>query len=61
MSATSQLLTFDRRPSEPLGILPQFPISLGRKIVYIVVIVMEDPLDFNMILGHNYVYDKERK
>ena len=27
MSVTNQLVAFDRRPSEPLGVLPQLPIS----------------------------------
>ena len=35
-----ELLDFDRRPSEYLGILPQFPISLGGKIILIDVIVV---------------------
>jgi hypothetical protein len=30
---TNHLLDFNRRPSEPLGILPQLPITLGGKIV----------------------------
>jgi hypothetical protein len=39
-----------------LGILSQFPISLGGKTLLVDVIVVQDPLDFNMLLGHDYVY-----
>jgi hypothetical protein len=56
VSASHELLDFDRCPSEYLGILPQFPISLGGKIVLVDVIVVQGPLDFNMLLGHDYVY-----
>jgi hypothetical protein len=56
MSASHELLAFDRHPSEYLGVLPQLPISLGGKIVNVDVIVVQDSLDFNMLLGHDYVY-----
>jgi hypothetical protein len=56
VSASHELLDFDRRPSEYLGVLPQFPISLGGKIVHVYVIVVQGPLDFNMLLGRDYVY-----
>ena len=42
--------------SEPLGVLPQFPITLGGKIVSIDIMVMKDPLDFNFLLGCDYIY-----
>ena len=32
VSASHELLDFDRRPSEYLGIIPQFPISLGGRL-----------------------------
>jgi hypothetical protein len=56
VSASHELLDFDRCPSEYLGILPQLPISLGGKIVLVDVIVVQGPLDFNMLLGRDYVY-----
>jgi hypothetical protein len=56
LSATSELISFDRRPSECLGILPQFPISLGGKIVLVDLLVVSSPLEFNMLLGRDYVY-----
>jgi hypothetical protein len=55
-SSSHELLAFDRFPSEYLGVLPQLPISLGGKIVLVDVIVVQGPLDFNMLLGHDYVY-----
>jgi hypothetical protein len=54
--ASHELLAFDRCPSKYLGVLPQFPISLGGKIVHVDVIVVQVPLDFNMLLGRDYVY-----
>jgi hypothetical protein len=56
VSASHELLDFDRRPSEYLGVLPQFPISLGGKIVPVDVTVVQGPLDFNLLLGRDYVY-----
>ena len=56
VSATDQILDFNRRPTAPLGILPHLPITLGGKIVCIGVMVVQGPLDFNLLLGHDYVY-----
>ena len=50
------MLAFNRRTSQPLRILPQFPVSLGGKIVFIDVMVVQDPLDFSLLLGRDYVY-----
>lgn len=54
--ASSKLLAFNRRTSEPLGILPQMPITLGRKSVSIEVMVVQGPKDFNFLLGLDYIY-----
>jgi hypothetical protein len=56
VSSSHELLDFDRRPSEYLGVLPQLPILLGEKIVRVDVIVVQGLLDFNMLLGRDYVY-----
>jgi hypothetical protein len=56
VSVTQNLLAFNRRTSHPLGVLPQFPITLGGKIVFIDVMVVQDPLDFDLLLGRDYVY-----
>ena len=39
-----------------LGILPRFPITLGGKIICIDVMVVQGPLDFNLLLGRDYFY-----
>ena len=54
--ATNQILDFNRRPTTPLGILPHFPITLEEKTICIDVMVFQGPLDFNLLLGHDYVY-----
>ena len=51
-----QLLVFNRSISEPLGVLPQFPITLGGKTINIDVMVMQGPLDFNFVLDCDYIY-----
>jgi hypothetical protein len=53
---TQNLLAFNRRISQPLGTLPQFPVTLGGKTVFIDVMVVQDPLDFALLLGRDYVY-----
>ena len=53
---TDQILDFNLRPTTPLGIRPQLPITLEGKTVSIDVMVVQDPLDFNMLLGHDNVY-----
>jgi hypothetical protein len=53
---TQNLLAFNRRTSQPLGTLPQFPVTLGGKTVFIDVMVVQDPLDFALLLGRDYVY-----
>jgi hypothetical protein len=53
---TQNLLDFKRRTSQPLGTLPQFLITLGGKNVFIDVMVVQDPLDFTLLLGRDYVY-----
>jgi hypothetical protein len=56
VSVTQNLFSFNRRTSHPLGILPSFPVTLGGKIVFIDVMVVQDPFDFNLLLGRDYVY-----
>jgi hypothetical protein len=48
---TQNLLSFNRRTSQPLGTLPQFPVTLGGKTIFIDVMVVQDPLDFSLLLG----------
>jgi len=56
VSTSHELLDFDKCLSEYLGILPQFPISLGGNIVNANFIVIQVSLYFNILLGHDYVY-----
>ena len=56
VSIASQLMAFDRRTCIYLGILSQKPVTLGGKTVLVDFMVIEDPLDFNMLLGCDYVY-----
>ena len=49
-------MAFDRRTCIALGILAHTPVTLGGRIVLVDFMVIEDPLDFNMLLGHDYVY-----
>jgi hypothetical protein len=53
---TQNLLSFNRRTSQHLWTLPQFPVTLGGKNVFIDVMVVQDPLDFSLLLGRDYVY-----
>jgi len=53
---TQNLLAFNRATSQPLGIFPKLPITFGGNTIYIDVMVIEDPLDFNLLLGHDHVY-----
>ncbi|WP_208081129.1 hypothetical protein, partial [Bacteroides uniformis] len=43
---TQNLIAFYRTISEPLGILPKFPITLEGKTIYIDILVVQVPLDF---------------
>ena len=47
---TQNLLAFNGGTSQPLGILPKFPITLGGKTVYIDVMVVQGPLNYNYSL-----------
>ena len=50
------LTDFDKGTSRPLGILPDVPITLRRKIVHMNVMVVQGPLDYNLLLGRDYIY-----
>jgi hypothetical protein len=56
ISITQTPFSFNRRTDQPLGILPHFPVTLGGKIIIIDVMVVQDPLDFDLLLGQAYVY-----
>ena len=56
MPVTHNLLAFNVTISEHLGILPKFPITLEGKTVCIDLMLVLGPLDFNLLLGKDYVY-----
>jgi hypothetical protein len=48
------LTAFDGHSFHPHGILPTFLVHLGGKIVEVYVEVADAPLDYNLLLGHNW-------
>ena len=54
--AAPNLTAFDGGTSQPLGILPKFPITLGGKTIYIDVSVTQGASEFSLLLGRDYVY-----
>ena len=50
------LTCFDKGTSRPLGILPNVPITLRGKTVHMKVMVVQGPLDYNLLLGRDYIY-----
>ena len=51
LETDSQFLAYDRRYGEPMGVLPQLSITLGGNIFLIDMVVVEHPLDFNILLS----------
>ena len=56
MPKMRNLTGFDKGTSRPLGILPNVPITLRSKNIYLNVMVVQGPLDYNLLLGHDYIY-----
>jgi hypothetical protein len=52
----TMLSDFEDRSFHPHGILPAFPVQLGGKMVEVDVEVVDAPLDYNLLLGHNWTY-----
>jgi hypothetical protein len=52
----TMLIAFDGRSFHPHGIIPTFPVQLGGKTVEVDVEVVDVPLDYNLLLGHNWTY-----
>jgi len=50
------LTGFDKETSRPLGILPNVPVILKGKTVQMNVMVVQGPLDYNLLLGRDYIY-----
>ena len=52
----TMLIAFDGHSFQPHGILLVFPVQLGGKTVVVDVEVVDAPLDYNLLLGHNWTY-----
>ena len=50
------LVGFHREITRPLGILPNVPITLEGKTIQIGLMVVQGPLDYNLLLGRDYIY-----
>jgi hypothetical protein len=57
LSKSSNMLTaFEGHSFHPHDILHAFPVQLGGKTVEVEVEVVDVPLDYNLLLGHNWTY-----
>ena len=54
--STTMLRAYDGHPTRSQGILLYVPISLGGKTVLIDIEVVNAQLDYNLLLGRNYMY-----
>ena len=52
----TMLTAFDGRSFHPHGILPSLKVCLGEKTIAIEVEVVDAPLDYNLLLGRNWIY-----
>jgi len=50
------LTGFDKGTSRPLGILPNVPITLRSKAIHMNIMVVQGPLDYDLLLGRDYIY-----
>jgi hypothetical protein len=50
------LRAYNGRPSSPEGIFQNVPIELRGKTILIHIIVINAPLDYNILFGHSYMY-----
>ena len=56
---TTLLTAFDGHSHRPHGIVPAFPICVGGKTVNIEVEVVDASLDYNLLLGRNWIYEMD--
>ena len=57
--SATMLTTFDGRSFQPHGILPSLKVQLGGKTIAIEVEVVDAPLDYNLLLGRNWMYSTQ--
>ena len=55
----NMLTAFDGRTFQSHGILPSLEVQLGGKIIAIEVQVVYAPLDYNLLLGRNWIYNMQ--
>ena len=53
----TMLTTFNGIYFQPHGILPSLEVQFGGKTVAIEVKVVDAPLDYNILLGRNWIYN----
>lgn len=54
--STISLKAYDGHPSKPQGLYQNFPMELDEKKVHINIEVNYAPLDYNVLLGHSFMY-----
>ena len=57
--SATMLIAFDGRYFQPHGILPSLKVQLGGKTITIEVEVVDAPLDYNILLGRNWMYSMQ--
>ena len=59
--STTMLTAFDGRSFRPHGLLPSLKVCLGGKTIVIEIEVVDVPLDYNLLLGRNWMYSMQVK
>ena len=57
--SATMLIVFDGRSFRPHEILPSLKVHLGGKTIAIEVEVVDTPLDYNLLLGRNWMYSMQ--
>ena len=57
--SATMLTSFDGRSFRPHEILPSLRVHLGGKTIAIEVKVVDVPLDYNLLLGRNWMYSMQ--
>ena len=57
--SATMLTSFDGRSFRPHGIIPSLKVQLGGKTIVIEVEVVDVPLNYNLLLGRNYMYSMQ--
>ena len=57
--SSNMLITFDGRSFRSHEILPSLEVQLGGKTIMIEVEVVDAPLDYNFLLGQNWMYNMQ--